>query len=89
MTNKKDSKLEKPLYSNQSERTADSQVMSIGLARFEKAKIELETKGILSIQEEGYLKSINKIIKHIKEDKEKVLTELLDNFELEDNQLLN
>ena len=89
MTNKKDAKLEKPLYANQKERTADSQIMSMGLEKLEKAKMTLESKEILSTQEKGYLKSINKIIKHIREDRETVLTEILENLELEDNELLN
>ncbi len=89
MTNKKDQKLKKPLYANQKERTADSQIMSVGLANLEKAKITLETKELLSTQEKGYLKSINKIIKHLREDREDVLTEILENLELDDNELLN
>ena len=89
MTNKKDAKLEKPLYANQKQRTADSQIMAMGLEKLEKAKMTLESKEILSTQEKGYLKSINKIIKHIREDRETVLTEILENLELEDNELLN
>ena len=74
-------KPEEPLHTNNLERAIDRHNMNYGVEHLQKSKETLENKEELSSQEQGQLRSINKMIEQISNDIKSVEDAMLDNID--------
>ena len=74
-------KPEEPLHKDNLARAIDRHNMNYGVEHLQKSKEILENKEQLSLQEQGILRSINKMLKQIRNDIESVEVAMLDNID--------
>ena len=74
-------KPEEPLHKDNLARAIDRHNMNYGVEQLQESQKVLENKENLSPQEKGHLRSINKMLKQIRNDIESVEVAMLDNID--------